>query len=116
MMSNPNIAPVIPASPRPVTTPLCHIAVALLQRLRYVPAMAQDWDIEIDCEGLLCPLPVLRARKALISLQPGQILRLRATDRMAAIDLPHFCTQSGHAFLDATPRGDTVTAYRIRRS
>lgn len=83
--------------------------------MRYLQPMAPDWDIEIDCEGLLCPLPVLRARKRLAAMQPGQVLCIRATDRMAAIDLPHFCTQSGHAFLDATPRGDTVTAYRIRR-
>lgn len=89
--------------------------MALLQRLRYLPGMTPDWDIEIDCEGLLCPLPVLRARKRLMAMQPGQILRLRATDRMAAIDLPHFCTQSGHGFLDATPLPDGVTAYRIRR-
>lgn len=93
--------------------------MAPLQRLRYVPGMTADWDIEIDCEGLLCPLPVLRARKQLAAMQPGQILRLRATDRMAAIDLPHFCAQSGHSFLDATPLDGrlegAVTAYRIRR-
>lgn len=71
-------------------------------------------DVEIDCEGLLCPLPVLRARKTLAAMRPGQILRLTATDRMAAIDLPHFCTEAGHDFLDAVEQGP-VTAYRIRR-
>jgi tRNA 2-thiouridine synthesizing protein A len=86
-----------------------------MQRLRYVPTMEQDWDIEVDCEGLLCPLPVLRARKRLMTMQPGQILRLRATDQMAAIDLPHFCSQTGHSFLDATPLDGAATAYRIRR-
>jgi tRNA 2-thiouridine synthesizing protein A len=76
--------------------------------------MTAFFDIEIDCEGLLCPLPVLRARKRLLAMAPGQILQVRATDRMAAIDLPHFCTQAGHDFLDATPQG-AVTCYRIRR-
>ncbi|MEN9409310.1 MAG: hypothetical protein RL216_1284 [Pseudomonadota bacterium] len=76
--------------------------------------MTTPWDKDIDCEGLLCPLPVLRARKVLATLKPGQILRITATDRMAAIDLPHFCTESGHDFLDATDLGP-VTAYRIRR-
>jgi len=71
-------------------------------------------DAEIDCEGLLCPLPVLRARKTLATMRAGQILRLTATDRMAAIDLPHFCTQAGHDFLGATEAGP-VTAYLIRR-
>lgn len=76
--------------------------------------MTSDHDIALDCEGLLCPLPVLRARKTLATMRPGQILRLTATDRMAAIDLPHFCTQAGHLFLDATEHGP-VTAYRIQR-
>lgn len=72
------------------------------------------WDIELDCAGLLCPLPVLRARKRLLSMERGQILRVLATDKMAAIDLPHFCTQAGHAFLGDEP-APGATAYLIRR-
>lgn len=73
-----------------------------------------DWDREIDCEGLLCPLPVLRAGKVLRGMAEGQVLLVRATDRMAAIDLPHFCTQAGHAFLSADQAG-AVGRYLIRR-
>ncbi len=72
------------------------------------------WDDELDCEGLLCPLPVLRARKRLRTMQPGQILRVRATDGMAAIDLPHFCAEAGHSFLGASQEGP-VGLYLIRR-
>lgn len=72
------------------------------------------WDAEIDCEGLLCPLPVLKARKRLMGMKPGQVLRIRATDAMAAIDLPHFCAQSGHGFLEARQDGP-VGVYLIRR-
>lgn len=71
-------------------------------------------DRQIDCEGLLCPLPVLRARKALAAMRPGQVLRLTATDRMAAIDLPHFCAEAGHRLL-ATEEAGPVTAYLIQR-
>ena len=88
--------------------------MALPRPFRYHPPMTDDHDIALDCEGLLCPLPVLRARKHLAAMRPGQILRLTATDRMAAIDLPHFCAEAGHSFLDATETGP-VTAYRIRR-
>ena len=73
-----------------------------------------EHDSDLDCEGLLCPLPVLRARKRLLSMTPGRVLRLRATDGMAAVDLPHFCNQSGHEFLGAEPLG-AATAYFIRR-
>lgn len=73
-----------------------------------------DWDEEIDCEGLLCPLPVLRARKRLMAMRPGMVLQVRATDGMAAIDLPHFCAEAGHDFLDRREEGG-VALYRIRR-
>lgn len=71
-------------------------------------------DAEIDACGLLCPLPVLRARKRLLAMEPGQVLRLLATDPAAVIDVPHFCAQAGHALLSAEARG-AVTAYLIRR-
>lgn len=68
---------------------------------------------QIDCEGLLCPLPVLRARKRLMTLREGDVLAVRATDAMARIDLPHFCSQSGHTYLGAEEDG-TVTVHLIR--
>lgn len=71
-------------------------------------------DVEVDCEGLLCPLPVLRARKRLMTMAPGAVLCLRATDAMAALDLPHFCAEAGHEFLGAEVLG-AVTHYFIRR-
>jgi len=73
-----------------------------------------DWDVSVDCEGLLCPLPVLRARKRLQAMAPGQVLCVRATDAMARIDLPHFCAEAGHAYLGATTEG-AVTLYRVRK-
>jgi len=73
-----------------------------------------DWDVELDCEGLLCPLPVLRARKRLLAMAAGQVLRVRATDAMAAVDLPHFCAEAGHEFLGAAAEGG-VAFYLIRR-
>ena len=70
-------------------------------------------DQDLDCEGLLCPLPVLRARKRLLAMAPGEVLRVRTTDRMAQIDLPHFCTEAGHDYLGATAEG-AVAVHLIR--
>ncbi|CAN1504074.1 SirA Predicted redox protein, regulator of disulfide bond formation [Paracoccaceae bacterium] len=72
------------------------------------------WDDMLDCEGLLCPLPVLRARKRLMALASGTVLCVRATDAMALIDLPHFCAEAGHAYLGSEVEG-TVTLHLIRR-
>lgn len=80
---------------------------------------SEDWDQEIDARGLLCPLPVLKARKRLLAMTPGQVLRLLASDPAAVVDVPHFCAEAGHAFLgaDELPLDEPVagTAYRIRR-
>lgn len=73
-----------------------------------------QYDADLDCEGLLCPLPVLRARKRLLAMAPGLVLRVRATDRMAAVDLPHFCAQAGHDYLGADTT-DKATAHYLRR-
>ena len=71
-------------------------------------------DDTVDCEGMLCPLPVLRARKRLLAMAEGTVLCVRATDAMAAIDLPHFCTEAGHDLLKTQTEG-TVQTYFIRR-
>ena len=74
-----------------------------------------SWDEDLDCEGLLCPLPVLRARKRLIAMAPGAVLRVTATDPMAQIDLPHFCAEAGHDLLDSSTDGP-LTTFLIRRA
>lgn len=53
----------------------------------------------LDARGLLCPLPVLKARKALKSLPDGAELTVLADDPAAVIDVPHFCNEAGHSLL-----------------
>jgi tRNA 2-thiouridine synthesizing protein A len=54
---------------------------------------------ELDATGLLCPLPVLKARKRLEALGSGETLKLIATDPASVIDVPHFCNEQGHELL-----------------
>ena len=56
-------------------------------------------DHELDATGLLCPLPVLKARKRLQSLKSGETLKLIATDPASVIDVHHFCNEQGHELL-----------------
>lgn len=53
-----------------------------------------------DLKGLNCPLPVLKARKRLAGLAPGTRLWLETTDPLAVIDIPAFCTESGHRLIE----------------
>ncbi len=65
-------------------------------------------DITLDARGLLCPLPVLRARKRLESLASGQHLHMYADDPAAIIDVPHFCHEAGHVLLDSREADDAM--------
>lgn len=58
-------------------------------------------DATLDAQGLSCPLPILKAKKALASLRPGQTLRVVASDPGAVPDFANFCQQTGHALLES---------------
>ncbi len=68
----------------------------------------------IDTSGLACPLPVLKARKALNAMAPGERLALTATDPLAAIDIPHFCDEAGHRLI-ANDARNGVLSFLIER-
>ncbi len=68
----------------------------------------------LDARGLLCPLPVLKARKALKPLPDGAELLILADDPAALIDMPHFCTEAGHALLEQG-ESDGHQTYLIRK-
>jgi tRNA 2-thiouridine synthesizing protein A len=61
----------------------------------------------LDATGLRCPLPVLRAKKALGGLAPGAALRVLATDPAAVRDFQAFCRETGHAFVGWSKDGET---------
>lgn len=58
-----------------------------------------DFDKELDARGLNCPLPILRCKKALAELEPGQTLKILATDPGSVKDFQAFCKQTGHELL-----------------
>ncbi|MBP0480968.1 sulfurtransferase TusA family protein [Sagittula salina] len=60
---------------------------------------------ELDATGLLCPLPVLKARKRLMALSSGDVLIVTTDDPAAVIDIPHFCAEAGHTLQDAGENG-----------
>lgn len=61
-----------------------------------------EFDVEIDTSGLNCPLPVLKARKALNGMEEGQTLHLIATDPGANKDIPAFCKITGNQLLESS--------------
>ena len=68
----------------------------------------------LDVRSLSCPLPVLRANRALRGMQPGERLRVLATDRAAVADFQSFCRETGHALVAFSEEAG-VFSFVIRR-
>ncbi|MGB0506969.1 MAG: sulfurtransferase TusA family protein [Pikeienuella sp.] len=73
-------------------------------------------DEELDATGLLCPLPVLKARKRLKSLNIGAVLRVTADDPASVIDFPHFCAEQGHELIRQADVADVGHVFWIRKA
>lgn len=73
------------------------------------------FDETLDARGLLCPLPVLKARKRLQAMRAGQVLRVQADDPVAVVDFPHFCDESGHTLVSAETSAE-MQVYLIRKA
>jgi tRNA 2-thiouridine synthesizing protein A len=64
-----------------------------------------NFDQELDASGLNCPLPILRAKKALGTLEAGQVLRIVATDPGSVKDFEAFAKQTGNELLESGEEG-----------
>jgi tRNA 2-thiouridine synthesizing protein A len=62
--------------------------------------------MELDLKGLQCPLPVLRANKAIRGFAPGTQIEILVTDSNAPADFQSFCKTAGHDFLECVDGGD----------
>ena len=62
-------------------------------------------DIEVDARGLNCPLPILKAKKALNTMQSGQTLRVVSTDAGSVRDFQAFAKQTGNELVDQQTLG-----------
>ena len=67
-------------------------------------------DLTLDLTGLRCPLPVLKAKKAMRDLAPGEVVEVIATDPAAPGDFAAFCREAGHRLLDSSEAEET---YRL---
>ena len=76
---------------------------------------AIEFNLEVDAIGMNCPLPILRTKKALATMQSGEVLKVKATDSGAAHDFPAFAKQTGNELLSSTTDGDVLVFFLKRR-
>ncbi len=73
------------------------------------------FNAEVDAIGMNCPLPILRTKKALATMQTGEVLKVKATDAGAAHDFPAFAKQTGNELLATTQEGNVLIFFLKRR-
>ena len=73
------------------------------------------FNAEVDAIGMNCPLPILRTKKALATMQSGEVLKIMATDAGAAHDFPAFAKQTGNELIGTTTEGNILVFFLKRR-
>lgn len=71
--------------------------------------------LEVDAIGLNCPMPLLKLKKALNSLNSADIVKISVTDAAAHLDFGVFCQQAAHEILDVT-KNDAVQIFYIKKA
>lgn len=70
-----------------------------------------EYDLEVDASGLLCPLPLLRLKKALQEVHSGAVLKMVVTDPAAHLDFGVYLEQSGHLMLNLVKTSEQQIFY-----
>lgn len=74
-----------------------------------------QYDERVDARGLLCPMPLLKAKLALNGMQAEQVLQVLATDAGSQRDIASFCQLAGHCLLHQEQTAEGVFVYLIRK-
>lgn len=74
-----------------------------------------DFNKELDTRGLNCPLPILKAKKALADMHSGDVLKVVATDPSSMRDFQAFARQTGNELLEQSAANDEFVHYLRRR-
>jgi TusA-related sulfurtransferase len=74
-----------------------------------------NFDVEIDTRGLNCPLPILKAKKALAGMQSGQVLKVVSTDTGSVRDFAAFAKQTGNELMSQATEGSDFVHILKRR-
>lgn len=72
-------------------------------------------DVELDCRGMFCPMPIVQLKKATKTMKPGQVLRMVATDPGSKRDVPAWAQKTGNEILDSS-EGDKEFTFVIKVS
>lgn len=73
-------------------------------------------DHTVDATGLSCPMPIVKARKAMNELEPGQVLEVIATDKGSKVDIQAWAKSIGHQYLGTTEEDNDIMKHYVRKA
>ncbi len=73
-------------------------------------------DKVLDAKGLACPMPIVKTKKAIGEVEPGQVLEIQATDKGSTADLQAWAKSTGHQYLGTKEEGDVLKHYLRKAS
>ena len=73
-------------------------------------------DKILDAKGLACPMPIVRTKKAMNELEPGQVIEVQATDKGSLADIKAWAKSSGNQYLGTFEEGDVLKHYLRKRT
>lgn len=73
-------------------------------------------DVVLDAKGLACPMPIVKTKKAMETIEAGQVLEVQATDKGSKADLKAWSESSGHQYLGTLEEGDVLKHYLRKAS
>ncbi|WP_344005230.1 sulfurtransferase TusA family protein [Nocardioides lentus] len=77
--------------------------------------MTADVDLELDCRGLRCPMPVIELARRIGDVALGGVLAVAVTDVAARTDVPAWCRMRGQTYLGEQPAEDGTPRLLVRR-
>ncbi|KAB7704458.1 hypothetical protein F9802_17360 [Bacillus aerolatus] len=72
-------------------------------------------NVTLDAKGLACPMPIVKTKKAMNTLEAGQVLEVQATDKGSKADIQAWANSAGHQYLGTIEEGDVLKHY-LRKS
>ena len=74
-----------------------------------------DVMVKLDCSGMLCPMPVVKTKKAIKGMAVGEVLEMISTDPGSMPDMHAWAKQTGHELLEAKDEGNNVFRFHIKK-
>lgn len=68
-------------------------------------------DMNLDCKGLACPMPIVKTKKAMEGLTSGQVIEVQATDKGSTVDIQSWASKVGHQYIGTKQEGDVLMHY-----